>query len=115
MCLSLKQMKLLNDIVNDWSADLNDKFFKNNSQPFGPTGQYLDMLSSINREVFTVHYDKVMKLTRQYPFFPDPTSTSGATAQVPVSKEFSINLKCKNKILDFAQPFSNRSQNFQPF
>lgn len=115
MCLSLKQMKLLTDVINDWNADLNDKFFKNNSQPFGPTGQYLDMLSSINREVFTVHYDKVMKLSRNYPFFPDPTSTSGAASQVPTSKEFSINLKVKNKVLDYAQPSSNRSQNFQPF
>ena len=115
MVLSTKQKAQLSEVIQIWNSTLNDQFFKNDSQPFAPTGNYIDMLSHINREVFTVHHDKVMRLDRQYPFFPDPTSTSGAAAQIPVSKDFSINLKMKNKILDYAQPSSVQPQNYQPF
>lgn len=113
--LSVKQNKVITNIVPDWNAVYNDKFFKDNANPTAPTGQYKDMLSSVNREVFTVHYDRVMKLNRHYPFFPDPTSTSGASNQVPTSKEFNINLKCKNKILNFPQPSIVQNSDYQPF
>lgn len=115
MCLSIKQEKFIGQVRSDWTAEFDDKFFKDESTPFAPTGQYIDMLSSINREVYTVHYDRVMKLDRNYPFFPDPTSTSGATVQRPVSREFKISLKVKNKVLNYAEPSNVRSQNFQPF
>ena len=115
MCLSVKQEKFIGQVRTSWSSDFDDLFFKDESTPFAPTGKYIDMLSSINREVFTVHYDRVMKLDRNYPFFPDPTSSSGATVQRPVSREFRMNIKCKNKVLDYAEPSNTRSQNFQPF
>lgn len=115
MCLSVKQEKFIGQVRTVWNSDYNDKFFKNESTPFAPEGKYIDMLSSINREMFTVHHDRVMKLDRNYPFFPDPTSTSGATVQRPTSKEFRITVKCRNKVLDYAEPSNVRSQNFQPF
>ncbi len=113
--LSSKQNPVLNQVAIDWNNIYNNKFFKNNANGTAPTGDYLDMLSDVNRELFTVHYDRVMKLDRNYPFFPDPTSTSGATQQKPVSKEFSINLKVKNKVLNYATPNTTSPTNFQPF
>lgn len=113
--LSVKQNDLLNDITANWNADYNALFYKNNANPSAPAGTYLDMLSSVNREVFTVHYDKVIKLDRNLGYFPDPTSTSGASTQKPISKEFNFNMKVKNKILNYAGPTSTQPQNFQPF
>lgn len=113
--LSVKQTAILSSVASGWNAGYNDYFFKNNASPTAPQGNYLDMLSEVNREMFTVHHDKVMKLDRNLGYFPDPTSTSGAGTQKPVSREFNIKLKCKNKILDFNQPGSVQPQNFQPF
>lgn len=113
--LSAKQNTQISNLITDWNSVYNNKFFKNNANASAPTGQYVDMLSSVNREVFTCHYDKVMKLDRHYPFFPDPTSTSGAASQVPVSREFNINLKVKNKILRFPQPSIVQNSDYQPF
>lgn len=102
-------------ITADWNTNYDGRFFKDNANPTAPTGDYKDMLSNVNREVFTVHYDRVMKLDRNYPFFPDPTSTSGAASQRPVSKEFNVNLKVKNKQLMYSSPTSVQPQNFRPF
>jgi len=113
--LSLKQRTQINDVVADWNTTFDGRFFKNNSADSAPTGNYVDMLSSVNREAFTVHYDRVMKFDRSLGYFPDPTSTSGAATQRPVSKEFSINMKVKNKILDYHDPAAVQPSNFQPF
>ncbi len=113
--LSAKQNPVLNDVSIDWNTIYNNKFFKNNANGTAPTGSYLDMLSDVNREMFTVHYDRVMKLDRSLGYFPDPTSTSGAATQRPVSKEFNINVKVKNKILNYATPTTTLPTNFQPF
>lgn len=115
MVLSLKQVTPIADVIANWNIRYDPKFFKDNADGTAPTGKYKDMLSSINREVFTVHHDKVMKLSRQYPFFPDPTSTSGATTQITASKDFNINLKVKNKTLNYAVPSSVQPTNFEPF
>lgn len=113
--LSTKVEKDINDVITQWITNYNDVLFKNNSSPSAPTGQYVDMLSSVNHDVFTVHHDKVYKMDRLYPFFPDPTSTSGASNQRPVSREFTINMKCKNKILRYNTPSSTQPRNYQPF
>jgi len=113
--ISVKNATDLPTIITEWNSDYNDLFFKNNSNPTAPTGQYIDMLSDVNRELFTVHYDKVMKLDRSLAYFPDPTSSSGAGTQKPVSKEFSIHLKVKNKHLTYNAPTSVQPLNFRPF
>ncbi len=115
MVLSLKVDNDLPNVRNDWNATYNGVLFKNNAGATAPTGDYVDMLSSINHDAFTTHYDKVYKLNRNYPFFPDPTSTSGATSQIPTSKEFNFNLKVKNKKLHYNIPSSVQPRNYQPF
>jgi hypothetical protein len=113
--LSVKRDQLLTEVITDWPTFYDPVFFKDNAQPTAPTGRYVDMLSAVNRELFTVHSDKVMKLDRNYGYFPDPTSTSGAAAQRPVSKEFRITMKVKNKMLKYNTPSTVLPSNFQPF
>jgi len=115
--LSCRNYKSLDDVVANWTAGdiLNSRFFKNNASDSAPTGLYVDMLSDVNREAFIVHHDRVMKLDRSLGYFPDPTSTSGAATQRPVSREFKIPLKVKNKVLKYWDPSQVQPSNYQPF
>ena len=115
--LSCKKSRALSDVIANWTAgdNLNASFFKNQSDAFAPTGRYADMLHRVNHDLFTTHSDKVYKLDRNWGFFPDPTSTSGAATQKPVSKEFSINLKVKNKILKYESSLDQQPTNYQPW
>lgn len=115
MVLSVKRDQLLSEIVTEWNTFYDPVFFKNNASPTAPTGKYVDMVSKINRELFTVHSDKVIKLQRNLGYFPDPTSTSGAATQRPASRDFSISMKMKNKILKYNTPSTTLPSNFQPF
>jgi len=114
MVLSVKQMKSRNYVETNWATEYNPYVFKDNSSPFAPTGLYSDMLSNINRETFTVHKDMIFKMARNNTFSYD-VPDSGATFQKPVSKEFSFNLKCKNKVLKYQDPTDLQPQNWQPF
>lgn len=113
--LSTKFQKGLSDVIAEWSGTYNPAFFKNNASTSAPTGQYIDMLSEVNHELFTVHSDKVFRLTRNYGYFPDPTSTSGAAAQRPANRDFSLRLRVKNKVLSYNNPGAVRPNNWQPF
>lgn len=115
MVLSSKQNKLRSELITNWNADYNDHLFKNGSTPTAPTGQYLDMISSINRESFTVHKDVVYKLDRNYPFSYSVPTGDGATLQRPAVREFNFSLKCRNKILKYEAASSVQPTNWQPF
>ncbi len=115
--LSSKRFTSIDDVRDNWTsgANLNSEFFKQAQTGQSPTGRYIDMLRPVNTACFTSHYDKVMKLNRNLGYFPDVTSTSGAATQKPVSKEFNINMKCKNKHLKYIDSSSTQPNNFQPF
>ena len=115
--LSSKRFVSIEDVRNNWTAgaNLNSVFFKQAQAGQAPTGRYIDMLRPVNHSAFTTHYDKVFKLDRNYGYFPDPTSTSGAAPQRPTSREFSINLKVKNKHLKYNVSSSLQPNNWQPF
>ena len=117
MVLSWKMCKNLDDVESNWTSgqNLNNFFFKPGASGQAPTGLYSDMLLPINHDMLTTHFDKVYKMNRHYPFFPDPTSTSGAASQIPVSKEFNINVKCKNKKLCYVNEADVQPSNFAPF
>ena len=115
--LSCKKFRQIQEVRSNWNVGqtLNDQFFKISDQGLAPTGSYIDMLRPVNSDAFTTHYDRVFKLDRNYGYFPDPTSTSGAAAQRPTSKEFSINLKVKNKHLKYEDATVIQPDNWQPF
>lgn len=113
--MSTKFQKGLSDVIAEWSGTYNPAFFKNNASTSAPTGNYIDMLSEVNHELFTVHCDKVFRLDRNYGYFPDPTSTSGAAPQRPASRDFFLKMRVKNKVLYYNNPGAVRPNNFQPF
>jgi len=115
MVLSVKNVKSRTEVINDWNSEYNPALFKNGASATAPTGNYVDMLSSINREAFTVHHDKVMKFQRNYFFSYALPPGDGATFQVPTSKEFNFNVKCKNKLLKYESSANLQPTNFQPF
>lgn len=117
MVLSCKKFKQIQEVRSNWNAGsiLDDELFKTSDAGQAPQGQYIDMLRPINADSFTTHYDKVIKLDRNYGYFPDPTSSSGAAPQKPTSREFSINLKCKNKTLVYEDATAVQPDNWQPF
>lgn len=115
--LSCKKFKQIQEVRSNWNAgaQLNAQFFKTSDQGESPQGQYIDMLRPVNSDAFTTHFDRVYKLDRNYGYFPDPTSTSGAATQRPVSKDFNINLKVKNKHLKYEDSTVVQPDNWQPF
>jgi len=117
MVLSCKKFKQIQEVRSNWNAGstLDQDFFKTSDAGQSPLGEYIDMLRPINADAFTTHYDKVIKLDRNYGYFPDPTSTSGAAPQKPTSKEFYINIKCKNKRLVYEDATAVQPDNWQPF
>lgn len=117
MVLSCKKFRQIQEVRANWNAGqiLNDQFFKTSDAGQSPQGQYIDMLRPINSDAFTTHFDRVYKMDRNYGYFPDPTSTSGAASQRPVSKDFNINLKVKNKHLKYEDATQIQPDNWQPF
>lgn len=115
--LSSKRFNNIEDVRDNWNtgANLNSIFFKSAQTGQPPTGKYIDMLREVNTSCFTTHYDKVIKLDRNFGYFPDPTSTSGAAPQKPATKEFNISMKIKNKILKYNVSSSIQPNNWQPF
>lgn len=115
--LSSKRFNNIEDVRSNWNtgANLNALFFKTAQSGQTPTGSYIDMLRPVNTAAFTTHYDKTFKLDRNYGYFPDPTSTSGAAPQKPTTHTFSINMKCKNKNLKYNVSSSLQPNNWQPF
>lgn len=114
MVLSSKKFREIQEVRSNWNAgsSLNDSFFKVSDVGQAPTGQYVDMLRPINSEAFTTHYDRVIKMNRNA-FTGD--IAEGYAPQRPVSKDFKINLKVKNKLLKYDDNTSVQPDNFQPF
>jgi len=63
-------------------------------------GLVSDVMAEINREVFTVHYDKVYHIKSDYNL-----TASGATTQDTL-RMFNINMKVKNKQLKYSDDIS---------
>lgn len=114
MLVSAKPFDSIQGWVDQYTTQVFPNMFKSGDVGEAPTGTMVDMWKPINREQLTVHYDKVFHLKRNYPYFPDPTSTSGATFQSPVSIPFTIKHKCKNKSVKFVGSSATASSNYDP-
>jgi len=67
----------------------------------GFTGQISDVMAPINRDLFTVHYDKVHNIKQDYVV----TATGGITQDT--LRMFNINLKVKSKVLKYSDDMSS--------
>lgn len=119
-CLSSKKYKSISDIQDNWLA--GDQLFSKMLKPAQianpPTGTNLDMWKPINRQVFTVHYDRVYNLKRGVCLPADqtpPGSDQGLAHMPAINKPFTIRLKVKNKKLYFNESTDQELSNFAPF
>lgn len=76
----------------------------------GFTGLISDLYLPINREIYTVLYDKVHYITMEY-----LVSSVGSTNLRDTTRMFNVRLKCKNKKLRYEDSLSNYPQNWGPF
>lgn len=74
------------------------------------TGVISDLYLPINREVYTVLYDKVVYLTMDF-----QATASGFQSVTDSVKFFKMNVKCKNKVLTYEDTNLNVPQNWNPF
>ena len=120
--LSAKSESYYPDVLANWSGPGNyfTQLLKPNSTADPPAGQNYDMWLDINRDLFTVHYDKVFDFSRGDQ--NGANVTPAATLWRPDKfKKFFIKLKVKNKLLRYAteaSPGSNEGlqpTNFAPF
>lgn len=72
------------------------------------TGAISDLYAPINRELFTVHFNKVYYVTQSYVFTGDNITNPKVAIDVSkLVKFFNINIKCKNKILKYDSALSS--------
>lgn len=119
-CLSCKKYQNIATIQSNWLAGdlLFQKMLKPAQIANAPTGTNLDMWKPINRQVFTVHYDKVFNFKRGVclPAVQLPTPSDQGLAHMPaINKPFRIRLKVKNKKLYFNESTDQSPSNFAPF
>lgn len=85
----------------------------------GFTGKLSDIYAPINRDVFTVHYDKRFYLNQSYlnATGPSPPSTILSQDVKNSIKFFKFNVRCKNKILKYDEDVGSDllPSNFGPF
>lgn len=118
-CLSCKKYQNIATIQTNWLAGdlLFQKMLKPAQIANAPTGTNLDMWKPINRQVFTVHYDKVFNMKRGVclPAAQVPPSDQGLSHMPAINKPFRIRLKVKNKKLYFNESTDQSPSNFAPF
>jgi len=114
LVLSSHQYKDLDDIRTNWNAgaNLNSLVFKPGATGVPPSGFSVDQLYPVNREAFTVHYDKTFSLNR---FYNQGATGLSDTVQKPVEHKFNINMKVKNKLVKYASSTANQAENYCPF
>jgi len=102
MVLSFKSLSNYDQIATDTTLTTKlGGLLKKGGVTTGFTGLISDIQSPINREIFTVHYDKVYHIKQDY----IQTAIGAVTADT--LRMYNIKLKVKNKVLKFADDTSS--------
>ena len=109
MVLVSKRYKNFSDMQTNFASHL-PFLLKSGNSVQGFTGIIQDLYLPINREIYTVLYDKIVYLNLEY-----QATASGFQGVADSVKFFNINVKCKNKILNYEESNSNVPQNWNPF
>lgn len=123
LILSCKKYGKYEDVFSNWDAgsELYKKILKNGSKAVAFDGYQFGLNLPVNDELFTTHHDTKFLLNRGCVFerriSPLPTDGNGlGLVHSPfVVHYFSKNVKCKNKIIKFADETSSFPTNFAPF
>ena len=120
--LSARSEHFVPDLLANWQGTGNyfDQLLKPKAESLPPSGNTIDMWNDINRDLFTVHYDKLFNFSRG-----DANGQNISPVQTnwrpDMIKFFKFKMKVKNKVLRYAQdtaPGTNdgiQPTNFAPF
>lgn len=120
--LSCKAEAMYPELLANWAGPGNwfTKLLKASDVDGPPSGVTLDMWTDINRDLFTVHYDKVFDFSRGEANGQN-ISPVETTWRPDKFKKFFIKLKVKNRVLKYATEYNPGNNdgiqptNFAPF
>lgn len=107
--LSSKRYKAYDDVSLQVANHL-PLLLKNGSSSQSFSGNIQDLYLPVNREIYTVHHDKVFQLAMPY-----QASGVGFMDTKDMVKFFNISIKCHNKKLTYEDTTSTAPQNWCPF
>jgi len=114
LVLSSKQFTKWTEMVTEWTgnANLGRKYLRNGATQTWFQGDLKSLEYPVNTALFTTHYDKRFVLNRGKNLGDD---SSGLARMVDPVKLISLNLKVKNKVVQFADSTVNVASNYSPF
>jgi len=120
--LSCKAEHMYPEVLSNWAGPGNwfTKLLKSQADDAPPVGENVDMWKDINRDLFTVHYDKVYDFSRGEANGQN-VSPVETTWRPDKYKKFFVKLKVRNRLLNYATehtPGTNEGiqpTNFAPF
>ncbi len=117
VCFTCDKFPTYDSLQNEWAAGDNVKqhFLKDGADTLEFNGALARLWMPINKELFTVHADKRFILNRGQVITATAGSEGiGATTMHTVYKNINLNIKCKNKLLKYAEPTHYYPTNFGP-
>lgn len=114
LVLSSKQFTKWTEMVTEWSAgaNLGRKYLRNGEAQTYFQGDLLSLEFPVNTALFTTHYDRRFVLNRGKNLGDD---SSGLARMVDPVKMMNLNLKVKNKVVQYADSGISTASNYAPF
>jgi len=119
LTLSAKNRPTFKQVTTDWIGILQPHLFlDNNTKAYSWQGAPEQVYQPVNRQLFTVHQDQTVLLHRGslYQDLIGSAVDQYVMAHMPsMGHVFNINVKCKNKTLNYDQVSDLYPSNFAPF
>lgn len=114
LVLSPKQFTKWSEFITEWSsgANLGRKYLRNGEAQTYFQGDMMSLEFPVNTALFTTHYDKKFYLHRGRLI---GQSSDGLARMPEVAKTFNLNLKVKNKVIQYADSGAFTPSNYSPF
>jgi hypothetical protein len=114
LVLSPKQFTKWTEFVTEWSsgANLGRKYLRNGEAQTYFQGDLMSLEFPVNTALFTTHYDRRFQLHRGKLIGDD---SSGLARMPEVAKTINLNLKVKNKVVQYADSGLSVASNYSPF
>lgn len=114
VCFSSKRYPTYDEMTVNWAGGTQQRriFLRSGATVEAFVGAMRQMWLPVNREAFTVHYDKSFYMARGMNI---PYGTGDGAAHMPVTyKPFGFSMKVRNKVLKYQQETDGQPSNFGP-
>lgn len=115
LVLSPKQFTKWTEFVNEWGgngANLGRKYLRNGEAQTYFQGDLHSLEFPVNTALFTTHYDRRFTLQRGLLVGDD---SAGLARMQETSRTINLNLKVKNKVVQYADSGISVASNYSPF